>query len=345
MENPVKDIDNSKLTNANRSTAADTPAGKLVNLQEKSPEIALENAAEPEKKKKRTFGNKVYDFLVFAPIAWGGVWVASATTGYQAIHGTSKNFVWLRDMNNAVGKQIKNVLSKYVMKKSAVHKPENVDSMARNIGLVFILGMGSHPLMAPIKWLEDHRQSNAAKIDKFFGTTPPDAETIKDEPKQSWGSVFSGRMASWATAFIALGSMGPKLMKWNDDFGAWAAKKWTGMGFHKNTHPQTVRNWANLLAFDALGTAVTAAVTYVFSRFVAASFGRKEIADTVYELNPAAPNPLGEDESPHKKAPQKTSQHFTKKVQAENKAKTPAEPNVSYVNKITSEAGTSHSLA
>jgi len=304
-----------------------------MNSQDKAAEAAKENAAVPEQKKKRTVGNKVYDFLVFAPIAWGGVWVSSAVTGYHAIYGTSKNFEWLRRMNGRVGEWIKDTLSATVMKNST---PKNVEGMAKNIGLTFILGMGSHALVAPIKWLEDHRQTNAARIDKAFGTTPPDAETIKDEPKQSWSSVFAGRIASWATAFVALAAMGPELVEnINNKFGDKATKRWRKSFPHHNE--QKVRNWMNILAFDALGTAVTAAVTYVFSRFVAASFGRKEIADTVYELNPVAPNPIGEDEPKHKS--------FTQKVKAENKAKLTHEPNMAFVDKVKSEAGLSHSLA
>lgn len=339
MENSVKDIDNSKLTSTSNNVSVEASAGKAMNSQEKAAEIPKESAAGPEKKKARTFGNKVYDFLVFAPIAWGGVWAASATSGYLALNSTSPKLKWLRDMNSYVGDKIHKVLSSTVMKNST---PKNVTNMSRNIGMVFILGMGSHPLMAPIKWLEDHRQSNAAKIDKMFGTAPPDAQTIKDEPKQSWLSVFSGRMASWASAFVALGAFGPKLMEWNDKFGEWSAKKWLSFKRNKHHDPVKVRNWANVLAFDFVGTAVTAAVTYVFSRFVAASFGKKDkYADTVYELNPAAPNPLGEDETPAK-----SGNHFTKKVQAENKAKPSLEANASYVSKVASETGVpSHSLA
>ncbi len=332
METTVKNIDSAK-TPIQNADAVDNAANKPMNSQDKAAETAKENAAVPEQKKKRTFGNKIYDFLVFAPIAWGGVWVTSAATGYQALYGKNKNFQWLRNMTTAVNGWIHSTLKNTVMKNSS---PENVKGMAENLGFTFILGMGSHALVAPIKWLEDHRQSNAAKIDKLFGTTPPDAETIKDEPKQGWGSVISGRMASWATAFVALAAMGPKFTKkLNDGFGEWAAQKWIKK--HPDSNPKTVRNWANLLAFDALGTAVTAAVTYVFSRFVAASFGRKEIADTVYELNPVAPNPIGEDEPKHKS--------FTQKVKAENKAKLTHEPNMAFVDKVKSEAGLSHSLA
>ncbi len=247
---------------------------------------------EPEKAQKRTFGNKLYDFLVFAPIAWGGVWMSSAATGYQALHGTNKNFNWLRTMNKNVGEWIHKTLSKTVMKNSS---PENIKGMAENLGFTFILGMGSHFLVGPIKWLEDHRQSNAAKIDKIFGTTPPDNQAIKQEPKQNWASVISGRMASWATAFVALAAMGPKFTKkLNDGFGTWATNKW--MSFRPADNKIKVNRWANLLAFDALGTIITASVTYVFSRFVAEHFGKKsKVADTVYELNPVAPNPFGDD--------------------------------------------------
>ena len=334
MEDSVKNIDNASTSAAKTNIAVSDDVIKDVNSQQKTPE----NSAAPEKKKHRTLGNKVYDFLVFAPIAWGGVWAASAVTGYQAIHGTSKNFGWLRDMNSAVGKWIETTLTKTVMKKSS---EKNVQGMAKNIGLVFILGMGSHALVAPIKWLEDRRQSNAAKIDKLLGTTPPDAQAIKEEPKQGWGSVISGRLASWATAFVALGAMGPKLVEWNDKFGEQVAKKWMSFRVNSKHNPTKVRNWANLLAFDFLGTAVTAAVTYVFSRFVAESFGKKEnVADTVYELNPVAPNPFGDEaKEPHKK-----HSSFAHKVKAENKPISIAEPNMAYVDKVKNESGASRVL-
>ena len=287
-------------------------------------------------KKHRTLGNKIYDFGVFGTMAWGGVSTMSALTANEAMNGSNKNFNWLRKLNDNAYKAVSNVLSKTLMKGSA---PENIHGMSRNMTMVFILGMGGHTLMAPIKWLEDHRQSNAAKIDKALGTTPPDQQEIEKEPKQSWKSVLSGRMISWASAFGAIAAMGPELTtKVNDYFGERGAKTW--MKIKPHADPVKVRKWSDLLAFDILATALTAGVTWGCSRFFAKKHDKNldTVEDSLYQLNPAAPNPLGDlDEEDRQRS-------FADKVKvSERKEMVPAP--ASYMDKIQNEPTASHALS
>lgn len=308
MENSTKITENTKNGTKN--------SGELVSTDE------------PEKAKKRTLGNKIYDFGVFGSIAWLGVSTMSALTAHEAMHGNNPRFNWLRTVNNTVFKSISSFLSKSVMKKS---KKETVDAVANHTTMVFTLGMGGHTLMAPIKWLEDNRQSNAAKIDKMLGTNPPDAKEIADEPKQSWKSVLSGRMLSWSMAFATVLAAGPKLVnKVNDYFGKKGEEAW--MKFRPKSNHDSVKKWSNLIAFDLIFTAVTAAVTYAFSRFVAKKY---DVGDNLYELNPIAPNPLGEEESP-----KKIQKSFAQKVTSERK--TEQAPSASFIEKLNTENNLGH---
>lgn len=284
----------------------DADNGSLVS--DNKPEI---DDKQPEKHKHRTVGNRIYDFGVFGSVAWAGVSAVSALGAYEAMHGNNKNFDWFRNLTKNLYSGLKNTLSKGIMKNA---KPETVDAVSKNTTMVFALGMGGHTLMPLIKWMEDHRQSNAAKIDKALGTTPPDAKEVEKEPKQSWKSVFSGRLISWASAFAVVLAVPHKITsKVNDYFGEKGAEAW--MKFKPKSNPAKVRRWSDIISFDLAFTALTATVTWAFSRFIAKKNSKTldEAEEAVYQLNPIAPNPLGEEE----REPEKQS-NFVNKVQSQN---------------------------
>jgi hypothetical protein len=215
--------------------------------------------------KKRTVGNIVYDFGVFGSIAWGGVALLSALSAHESMHGKNPAFGWLRTINDKGFSIFKNSFTKMLPKST---NPETIEGLAKGTTMFLTLGMGGNALAVPIKWMEDNRQKNAAHIDNFLGTTPPDPETIAHEPKQTWKSVFSGRLLSWGMSYAAFLAMGPKLTsKINDWFGQRATEKFLEMSPKSN--PKTVRRWADIVAFDALFTVITATTTYAMSRAVA----------------------------------------------------------------------------
>ena len=127
-----------------------------------------EVAATSPPEKKRTWGNVIYDFGVFGTIAWAGVAALSSVSAHESQYGKNKAFGWLRTLNDKAYGGLKNVFSKSILKGA---KPETIDGYAKGTTMFLTLGMGGNALMAPIKWLEDHRQSNAAKIDHLLGTT------------------------------------------------------------------------------------------------------------------------------------------------------------------------------
>jgi len=124
----------------------------------------------------------------------------------------------------------------------------------------------------------------------LLGTTPPDPETIENEPKQSWKSVFAGRLLSWGGSYAAFLAMGPKLTGViNDKVGKYATEKWLKLSPHSN--PVTVRKWADIAAFDALFTAITSSATYILSRYVAKKDDKKiDAEDEIFEINPVDPH-------------------------------------------------------
>jgi hypothetical protein len=271
----------------NNTSLSDTSVKTAKDDSSAQPENA---SCPPLEKRKRTVGNKIFDWGVYSSIAWVGVSVMSLLTAHEAIRGTHPSFNWLRTIHKKLSSSVSKLLSSTVMKNSP---KADIEAWSEGTGLYYMLGLGGTTLMAPIKWLEDNREKLAAKIDKTIGTTPPDPACIKEEPKQSWGSVLSGRALSViGVGFGTFVLMGPKRA---ENISKWFGEKFTNswMKMRPNANKAVVREWADMGAFDVLFTAITAAVTYAFSRFVATKSNAKKDAETeLYELNPSNPQAL-----------------------------------------------------
>ena len=214
--------------------------------------------------KKRTWGNIIYDFGSYGSTAWLGVAAISAITAHQSVKGTNKYFDWLRSLNNTVERGFEKLFTP-IMKEST---PEVIQQTAKSSSLFFSLGLGGTILMAPLKWMEDNRQKNAAKIDAVLGTAPHDPNLAKTEPKQTWGSVLSGRFFSWSMSFVSFFAIGiERSVKMSKYFGEKATNAW--MKLRPNANQAKVSEWMDIIAFDTLFTIITATLTYCFSRFVA----------------------------------------------------------------------------
>ena len=246
---------------------------------------AVVSALPPQQEKKRTLGNIIYDFGVFGSVAWLGVYCVSAFFGHESMYGKNKYFNWLRTLNDKISGGVSNFLSK----NSKNLSPEDIEGYARGSAMFATLGTGGSMLMPLIKWMEDNRQKNAAKIDKFLGTTPPEQEAI-NEPKQTWKSVFSGRLLSWGGSYLCFLGLGAKNTKIaNDAVGKFATEQW--MKFKPASNPASVRKWADIVGFDTIFTAITASVTYIFSRYVAKRDNKQiDAEDELFEINKVDPH-------------------------------------------------------
>jgi len=230
-----------------------------------TPGDAAANCPPSPKEKHHTTGNWIYDVMIYGSTAWLGVAVVSALSAHEAIHGNHRAFNWLRTLKTSVSEGMHNKLSTGLMRNSPKTK---IDAIASDSAMFLMLGLGGCTLMGPLKWMEDNRQKNAACIDNMLGTTPPDPALIAHEPKQSWHSVLTGRVISWGSSYLAYLAMGPDLTaKISKGFGEAATNAWMHMRPHSN--PLKVRRWADIAAFDATFTAITATATYAISRSVA----------------------------------------------------------------------------
>ena len=245
-------------------------------------------ASEKPIHKQRTVGNKIYDWGIYTTFAWAGVAGLSLLSAHEAMHGKNPHFNWLRSLNDNVSSGLTKTLSNSIMK----GKPkETIEGWAKGTTMFVTLGLGGCAMMVPIKWMEDNREKNAAKIDNFLGCTPPSKETLEKEIPQTWKSVLEGRMASWGLSYLAFAAMGPKTTgKVSNWFGDKATK--VIMALNIKANPVTVRKWADIGAFDATFTVITAAATYAFSRTIA-KHNQKNLdsEDALMTIDPATPTP------------------------------------------------------
>jgi len=288
-----------------KSAAQDTPG-----LFENKPETVSED------KKRRTVGNRVYDWLIYSSIAWGGVALLSAMSAHEAQHGKNPLFNWLRLLNKNVYNGLRNTLSKTILKGAS---EERIHGYAQGTTLFVTLGMGGNALAAPIKWLEDNRQKNAARIDRLLGTTPPHPETIAAEVPQTWHSVITGRLLSWGTSYLVFLGMGPKI---TGQVSGWFGKKFTHgwMSLRPKSNLAGVRRWMDIAAFDATFTVITATLTYLFSRYVAKKDQKKhEVEEKLERAAHPESAPSTNTTATAEKEPDSNDKPFAEKYASTNK--------------------------
>lgn len=266
-----------------------------------TPDGAPFSPAAPPAHKHRTVGNRIYDWGIYSTFAWAGVAAISALSAHEAMHGTHPAFNWLRSLNNNCISGLSKALESTVMKGAP---KESIHGWAKGSTMFVTLGLGGWAMMAPIKWLEDHRERNAARIDTFLGTTPPDPGLVAAEVPQTWSSVLQGRLMSWGLSYAAFAAMGPaatgKVSDWFADKAARAT-----LALRPQANPATVRKWADIAAFDATFTVITAAATYAFSRMFARRSWNPDHQEpsTLMTIDPATPTPLAPVTNPKEHSP------------------------------------------
>lgn len=317
--------------NIEREQSEALPQGSAAGVERASvPATGESGQVVHESQKKRTFGNKMFDFIVYPAIAWVGV---SALSVYMA-HETSPNsgnnsfiFKKIRELNKSVlamfEKSVESGLLKNIIKDKS---PENIERWSEGLSMYGLLALGGTMLMWPIKALEDNRKKLAAKLDSMFGTTPQNQAEVAKEPKQSWFSVLSGRVLSVGIGFSAFLAMGPKNAgNWSKACGAYFTDKW--MKVFKNHNEANVKSWMDVAAFDVIFTTITASVTYAFSRFIAKRNDKaQDVGESMMTFDPATPTPTAplnfdsaEQNVPATDAPQKTFVERTAKQNTEKK--------------------------
>lgn len=153
-----------------------------------SPEKSHIGEPEPAAKEKqaRTFGLKAFDTFLYPFLTNFAVFAISVYATYMTSRGHLYKG-WLPNKLESRGRALVNWFeTRWNMSHGAA-------DMAKMVAFSFIDGS----IMAPvIKLFEDRREKIARGIDRFAGTEPDDPSIYAEEPKQSWGSVLGGRLAT-----------------------------------------------------------------------------------------------------------------------------------------------------
>ncbi len=256
-------------------------------------QVAYESAlaSEKEQKKSRTLGLKLVDTLIYPVINNFSVFAISVVFTYLS-NNEYKPAGAVGRILKARGDEFMKVAKKFGMNESSA-------DMAKMVTFSFVDGS----LMAPVvKLVEDRREGLAKWLDERFGTKPEDESVYAAEPKQSWKSVFLGRLAVSAivvpTAVALDKAPAPKWLlgeerlkalselvevgKENKKFANLNDMMFSGPGIKLgekfvDRFPKTVQSWSDIdfrylfktTTFEAFYTSVCTAGLYFTSRAIA----------------------------------------------------------------------------
>lgn len=143
---------------------------------------------------KRTLGEKTVDFIVYPFVNNFLVIGTSVVATYLTKHGDTvgKEGGALRKMSSALkrrGDWMQGVFQNHL----------GMNEKSADMGKMVFFSFADGTALTPfVKLLEDRREEMARWVDKRFGDKNADDLVYKTEPKQTWGSVISGRIASLA---------------------------------------------------------------------------------------------------------------------------------------------------
>lgn len=143
-------------------------------------------------KHKRTLGEKTVDFLVYPLI------------NNFVVIGTSVIATYLTKRGDTVGEEgstIREVSSWFKRRgdwlQNVFQKHLNMSESSADMGKMVFFSFADGTALTPfVKLLEDRREKIARWVDQKFGDKNADDLVYKTEPKQTWGSVISGRLAT-----------------------------------------------------------------------------------------------------------------------------------------------------
>jgi hypothetical protein len=245
--------------------------------RERSPDDA-------EKKQKRTTGLKLFDAFLYPFFTNFVVFGISLVATYLTAVGDKKDPETGELLYGKVGeffqKRGKWLTDKF---ESAGLSHDQAD-MAKIVFFSFADGS----LIAPfVKLLEDRREKIAKGIDKLLGTKPDDESVYTAEPKQSWFSVLTGRLAT-VSIVVPVAILMDKLKingkNLNQIFFKDPGLK---VGEHIQNNPDLAKHFgkhdiselSKIGFFEAFYTSVCTLGLYLSSRFIARATGGKKDND------------------------------------------------------------------
>lgn len=271
-------------TEANPSLAPlPAPAVSLPEQAPGSADFAPFGQPKPLDRPKRTFGERVVDWIVYPFVNNFLVFAISVVATYLTSrggpdaaghlpHGKFGEFCFKR------GEWVKDRFKPIMGEKAA--------DMAKMVFFSFADGT----LVAPfVKLLEDRREEMARWFDRTFKKEPLDESAYQAEPKQTWGSVIEGRLVTSALVVptaVVLSKTGLNQKLFEEPglkLGEYVAKKPNlAKYFGKLDKPELFK----IITFEAFYTSVCTLGLYIGSRMIARHRDNKN--KTTAEETPAA---------------------------------------------------------
>jgi hypothetical protein len=248
--------------------------------------------AAAKKKTERSLGQWAFDTIIYGGIINTTVFIASIAATYLTSYGRqfageSKSLVasFARFMNGRG-----EYLDKKLLEKGWAKTPAAAEDM-RMVAFSFLDGTVVSMLAKPLEAL---RNPIARFVDKKFSDKPVDEATYHNEPKQSWGSIFGGRLVTFAaviTTYFGLRSLhvksGDSFKNMNEalfaDPGKKLGQKLAGISWVKDNFPnlsneKSIINLPGLFRvglFEAFYTTLCTLGLYSVSRGLARLFGKE----------------------------------------------------------------------
>lgn len=283
--------DSAELASTKAWQASDDIAASAAVL---APDKERDAVAQSDAKPKRTLGLKTFDVLLYPVLNNTGVFVLSVLATYLTSRGGQRN---------ANGELKYGKIGEFFQKRGdwMVDKFKGLgmnDSMADGFKMVTFSFLDGSILVPVVKLLEDRRGKIGRHIDHQLGTKHEDESVYDDEPKQTWGSLLGGRVATLALVLptaIVLGKAGLNdtlFTKPGHKFGEFIAKK---PNIAKYFGDHDIPELSKIGFFEAFYTSLCTVGLYYWSRLIATKSDPKPALEAPISAASAQPNATTQD--------------------------------------------------
>ncbi len=202
-----------------------------------------EQKAMGDKKRRMSGGERLFDFIVYGPVAFLGSFALSA--GLAVLQKRKAPFIHETVVD-------------------AFKKIRIPGKIADASAPILLTSLGGTLMIAPIKWAEDRKQALVKSFNTFLGEKDA-SQSAEVAPKQTWGSLVAGRAAvialTWPIMSVVNALVGKSLEKAELATGNLVARRMK-QPTHKNLPPELPQQLAAIeKQLDAMPRGMAKAIT------------------------------------------------------------------------------------
>ena len=242
----------------------------ILDKQNTSRDASTKTVPEENHYQERSFGNKMFDMVIYPFFAF---FLVAAVSIYSLVNAKSGGKFYESTVDKITG------LFSFFAKNTSLDK---VRERAKN-STDMLISFGTGTLfIAPIKLFEDKRKEVSHFFDKihekYFAGKEIDPEKYKPEPKQTWKSILGGRVIAFAIALTTatvFGNYVKEICSGITRKTPWGESP-KGTEFENFTKAE---KWTWATAYEGFYTALCALILYGASRILPKIFNKEpEIA-------------------------------------------------------------------